>query len=128
MISVNLSGIFLIFSKETGFLIYLSTVIMYLLMYLIIGKSKNILKVFSIRRIFLFIPVFLFFSYLIIKTSVYHQPALWNRQGDILHPILKESWLEWKTDRIPLADLLAVYVLNFNWILTIGTVISFFLL
>lgn len=106
-----LAGVLMVFTKESGFMLYGVSVFLYVLLLLIKGSltwrnKKRLLSVVAV----LLIPIVLFIVYMLLtpKTQI----------GD--------SWLEgiikmlkfYTVDPVIAAQLVSLLVLNFNWILT----------
>lgn len=119
-----LTASFLMFTKEAGIMVYTATVVSFALVNLVSGKLslREIAK--QIKQNFIYIiPPILFAARILYRVFILKQAALWNtssKQMDFL-PFPPEIM-----HRVPLSYFLGIFIINFNWILTILVVIGFF--
>lgn len=117
-----LSAIGLIFSKDTGIAIYLITLICYVCLN---NNFKNKVTKASIVKIFknaayLLIPAVIFILRFAVISLILKQPAIyWEASSLIDTAKMSVLWPSWNIHRIPLSYALIIFVINFNWILSI---------
>lgn len=99
----------MVFSKEPGIAIYTLTIVLYL----IILKKK--LK----KGIVFLIPFLLFSFWYLCKKYILFEKTLWIGAKSIFGANDLTAWPWWNIDKIPLSYFLGIFVINFNWILTI---------
>lgn len=118
----------MIFSKETGLLLYLLVCVFYYL-HFISGQKKSIKSklVLFAKRFYFFFPLFFFILYAFLRAKIFHQMFFF----DSLSTGIKQSLFSLckafssfeLNDRFFLNYLIGIFVLNFNWILTFTAVL-----
>lgn len=118
---VFIFGVFLSFSKETGFLLYLLTlgILSMFRIFPIKCDAKKIIAENSKILFILSLPVFLFCLRLTYKIFITHEPALWGgfflSHTTSTHTFIPPQILA----RIGLAYLVEVFIINFNWFISV---------
>lgn len=117
------SALGLVFSKETGILLYL----LLLLGYLIFQKKNKLplsdLYKFIPKNWILLLPIILFLIRIGIKLFWLKQPALWFNFNEMQNPLVVPFDPNILA-RIPYSYFLLIFVINFNWLLTFFSLIG----
>ena len=123
-----LAGVFLVFCKEIGSLLYLVAVLFYLVIYLTRGSDPLREKLRQLRqRSYLLLPLLLVAAYLVIKTNLYAEAIMWGAKGGDSTGAVK-GLLQAFTSFSLLDPFFLNYstlglVVNFRWILSAAMII-----
>lgn len=115
-----LFGFLLVFSKETGFLIYIATIS--ILFVCFIGRSKKSTRekiISSYQWIILILPPLSYGAYLLYRSLTTLKPVLWETSGNDLGGLLKAFTSFSLFDPVFLGYIRGIFVINFNWFLSI---------
>lgn len=118
LVPAMIAGILLLFTKEVSLALYPIAVGVHFLVKLPETKITFPRILAKIREYLIFLlPIIIFFIRTVIKVAVLHQPAFWLG----LNPksVLTSPFSSWVVSRLPYSYLLTVFVINFNWILTL---------
>lgn len=121
-----LTGIAMAFTKEIGLILYLEGIILYFLIYVntsVRGSSHRNLNIIK-KVLFWGIPVWLSLIRIVLYKYFFHRPFMWLGASNILQPNYLTYWPQLKQERIFFSYLLAIFVTNFNWILSIFSIIA----
>lgn len=128
-----ISAIGLLFSKEPGIVLYTITLFFYFMRDAIKKRSLRLIISLWIKKRFLFILPYIFFIWRLWERSRLFPDEVFlvgfnPIKGDLsmVYPTFTSEMIK----HVPLSYLLAIFVVQFNWILTLGIVLGlvFFLL
>ena len=115
-----LAGISLVFSKESGFLLFCLVLMVDFGIVLLSRKfALKILKHEIQSKLIYVIPIILFILRFVVKTFFYKQSVIWEHIGSTGVSFYDKTFSPQVLARIPYSYILSIFVLNFNWILTI---------
>ncbi len=121
-----IAACFLMFTKEAGILLYGATLVSFSFTSMMMGKFSinSIIKQLKKNSIYLLPPIF-FGVRILYLLFILHKKALWitfNSSPDSIDFALFPPAVN---QNVPLSYFLGIFVLNFNWILTIFTFLGF---
>lgn len=126
LLAAVITSIPMIFAKEPGIALYGFTICLYLGMQLFLErKSGRHIWKFIRRKIILLLPLLLFLLYFSVKVFVLKLSAWWIGAASFTESNKLTYWPQWHTDKITLAYLLGIFVINFNWVLTFFILLGF---
>lgn len=116
-----LFGLGQLFSKEPGIVIYGVTIALY---YLFFVDNKRHIGTYRkrIKKIFLlFSPFLILLIYVLVKAIVYKSIVFFSAQMPVFMRATSYTslWPTWDISKVRLSYLVTIFVINFNWILTL---------
>lgn len=115
-----LCGIGEVFSKEPGIVIYFATIVLYFL--IVVPDKRKIFRLADFKKILLMIlPLLLIGLYIIAKPIFLGRGAFFQNHFGIFTSSTPYTimWPTWDNSKIRAAYGVAIFIINFNWILTI---------
>lgn len=116
-----LAGLFLVFSKETGFLLYTTTMFLFFICF--IGQSSRSTreKCLSVLKwgFLMLLPPLLYCFYLFYNAVTTKEAVLWQDSGNDLGHLVGTFTSFSLLNQVFLGYLRGIFIINFNWILSL---------
>jgi len=122
ILPATLAATMLVFSKETGFLIYLCILLTDFFLSQLKKRGAKSFVILIKSKFLLLFPLIFYISTLIIKFSVFHDNPLYVDAFNQLK--MKTDWPDWQIEKVFPAYLSGIFIVNYNWILTVLAVIG----
>ena len=110
-----LSALVLSFSKETGFLIFLTVLGVEFFIKFAGNRSIKTLTSLLKKRLIYAAPVILYLISILVRILIFHEAPIYKY---ISQPLIAD-WPEWQIDKIFQSYFLGILAVNYNWILTV---------
>lgn len=121
------AALFLVFAKESGIMVYAATLICFSSVSLITDRLSHTKIIQNIKRNFIYLlPFVLFVFRLLYRVYALKTDALWFAFNTSSRPLDFVTFSPDILSRVPLSYFLGIFVINFNWIMTIFIVVGFF--